>query len=54
MKDCQIVVPDPMTPVYGNDFEPGARKRILRALRKAAEHNGKRREKVKGEAKMIL
>ena len=39
---------------YGNDFEPGARKRILRALRKAAEHNGKRREKVKGEAKMIL
>ena len=26
---------------YGNDFEPRARKRILRALRKAAEHNRK-------------
>ena len=39
---------------YGNDFEPRARRKIIRALGKAAEHNRKRREKVKEEAKMIL
>jgi len=26
---------------YGDEFEPKERKKILRALRKAAEHNGK-------------
>ena len=30
---------------YGDDFEPKERKRILLALRKAAEGDGKRREK---------
>ena len=28
---------------YGDDFEPKQRKKILLALRKAAEHNGKRK-----------
>jgi hypothetical protein len=36
---------------YGNDFGPRARKRILLALRKAAEHDGKRKQKVKQEAR---
>ena len=32
---------------YGKDFEPSRRKRILLDLRQAAEHNRKRRKKVK-------
>lgn len=32
---------------YGEEFEPEARDKILRALRKAAEHNGRRRKKGK-------
>jgi len=36
---------------YGDDFEPKQRERILRALRKAAEHSGKRTDKVKRRPK---
>jgi hypothetical protein len=32
---------------YGDEFGIKERKRIIRALRKAAEHNGKRRQKGK-------
>lgn len=39
---------------YGNEFEPRRRKRILLALRKAAEDDGKRRQKVKEEARKIV
>ncbi len=39
---------------YGDEFEPKERKRILLALRKAAEHDGKRKQKVKQEARKIF
>ena len=39
---------------YGDDFEPGRRKRILRVLRKAAGHDGKGRPKVKEEAGKVF
>ncbi len=39
---------------YGDEFEPEERKKILLALRKAAENNGKRRDKIKKEARKIL
>ena len=39
---------------YGDDFEPKQRKKILLALRKAAKHDGKRKRKVKEEARKIF
>jgi hypothetical protein len=39
---------------YGDEFEPKERKKILLALREAAEHNGKRRRKGKKEARKIF
>lgn len=39
---------------YGHEFEPKERKKILLALRKAAEHNGKRKQKVEEEARKIF
>lgn len=39
---------------YGDDFKPKERKKILLALRKAGEHDGKAREKGKEEARKIF
>lgn len=39
---------------YGDEFEPKERKKILLALRKAAERNRKQGQKVKEEARKIF
>lgn len=47
-KDAVTVNRELFLRFYGADFEPNERKRILRALRKAAENGGRRKRKGRG------